>query len=625
VHGNLFQIAGFLTYFLLVPGVPLAVLVARRSANWALVFALSPVFSVGGNFLALSVFNLIGIRLELEIFAIFMTLLALVALLGRVKLTVSEIRKSLISLVHAAPCTVLGVFIWTRAFNGYAFLAANQDSFNHNKWIARIIQTNSGLLRDSYVSSPLQKLGAGTGFYPMAWHSAVAIGSSLSGLFAPEASLLSIIVLWVFVLPCGLQALAKILNPDFVLVGTIAGLLVQTYALVPGVPLSWGSMTSAAGISLLPVSLAVGIYALKQMDKFWATIFIGTATTLFFVHTPEAATLLVLVLGGLVSGSFSIGKRLVFFASGAAITFGIPLLVIFRSTIFGRWSDFDGLFGAVQLNWDIAVEHFFRLDVNVAVGSTFLVVLFIYGLVQSIESRDTRWFPIGVLALLLIYLISGAPDGPLHELRFLTLPWYASYERTLWVVVPFAALASAIPIARVIDRPHSLRLWRFTLSQAFGVSILVFLMSLQITPTINQLRTGPQKSAMVGLRDIEVMRKSLSFIKKEEIALSWAGDGSTFPFSYFQVPSTAGQTLDKSGEINPDLTTIYSNIVNLCKSEIPRDIFLRNKISIVYFGTTIAWGQVIWTESEVRRLKGLKIVGVGEKLIVTVPDLSDCK
>jgi hypothetical protein len=121
------------------------------------------------------------------------------------------------------------------------------------------------------------------------------------------------------------------------------------------------------------------------------------------------------------------------------------------------------------------------------------------------------------------------------------------------------------------------------------------------------------------------MRKSLSFIKKEEIALSWAGDGSTFPFSYFQVPSTAGQTLDKSGEINPDLTTIYSNIVNLCKSEIPRDIFLRNKISIVYFGTTIAWGQVIWTESEVRRLKGLKIVGVGEKLIVTVPDMSDCK
>jgi hypothetical protein len=130
---------------------------------------------------------------------------------------------------------------------------------------------------------------------------------------------------------------------------------------------------------------------------------------------------------------------------------------------------------------------------------------------------------------------------------------------------------------------------------------------------------------MVGLRDIEVMRKSLRHIQKDEIALSWAGDGSTYPFSYFQIPSTVGQTLDKSGEISPDLTEIYTNIVNLCKREIARDIFLRNKISIVYFGTTAAWGQVIWTESEVRRLKGLKIVGVGEKLIVTVPDMESCK
>ena len=625
MHGNLFQIAGFVGFFLLVPGLPIAVIAARKANNWALVPALSPLFSVGGNYAILSILNLLGIRLGLTIFAVLMTVLAVIALLRFARPTVSEIKKSLIVLIHVAPSTALGVYIWTRAFSGYAFLAANQDSYNHNRWIARVIQTNSGLLSDSYVGSPLQKLGAGTGFYPMAWHIAVAIGTSLSGLFTPEASLLSIIVLWVFVLPCGLLALAKLWNPELVFVGTIAGLLVQMYVLVPGAPLSWGSMTSAAGISLLPVSLAVGIYALKQIDRFWATVFIGSATTLFFVHTPEAATLLVLVLGALVSGSFSIGKRFVFFASAAAITFGIPSLIIFRSTIFGRWSDFDGLFGAVQPNWGSAVEHFFRLDVNVVVSSTFLALLFMYGLTQSLELRDQRWFPAGVLALLLVYLISGAPDGPLHQLRFLTLPWYASYERTLWVVVPFAALASAIPIARFMSQPHSLRLWRFVLAQFCGVSILVLLVSLQITPTINQLRSGPQKSGMVGIKDIEVMRQSLSFIKKGEIALSWGGDGSTYPFMYFQVPLTAGTNLDRSGKSSPDLTAIYSNITNLCNKKISRDIFSRNKISVVYLGTTIAWGEVIWTESEVRRLKGLKIVGVGEKLLVTVPNLGACK
>ncbi len=625
MQSNLFQIAGFVGFFLLVPGLPLAVLVARKADNWAMVPALSPLFSVGGNYAILSALNLIGLRFELKIFAILMTVLTVIALLRLARPTVSEIKKILAVLVYVAPSTAFGVYIWTRAFSGYAFLAANQDSFNHNKWIARIIQTNSGLLRDSFVGSPLQKLGAGRSFYPIAWHSAVAIGTSLSGLFTPEASLLSIAVLWVFVLPCGLQVLAKLWNPDVVFVGTIAGLLVQMYALVPGVPLSWGSMTSAAGVSLLPVSLAVGIYALKQLDRFWAAIFIGTATILFFVHTPEAATFLVLVLGAIISGSFSIGKRLVFFASAAVVTFGIPLLVIFRSTIFGGWSDLDGLFGAVQPNWDNAVEHFFRLDVNVVVGSTFLALLFMYGLIQSLESRDQRWFPVGVLSLLLVYLISGAPDGPLHQLRFLTLLWYASYERTLWVVVPFAALASAIPIARFMDRPHSLRPWRFVLAQAFGVSILVLLMTIQITPTINQLRSGPQKSAMVGTEDIEVMRQSLSFIRKGEIALSWGGDGSTYPFMYFQVPLTAGGDLDRSGESSRDLTAIYSNIANLCNKKISRDIFSRNKISVVYFGTTIAWGEVIWTESEVRRLKGLKIVGVGEKLIVTVPNMGACK
>ena len=625
MHGSLFQVAGFVGFFVLVPGFPLAVIVARKAGNWALALALSPLLSIGGNYAVLSIINLVGVYLDLKIFALLMTVLTVIAMLRFARPTISEFKKMLMSVVHAAPSTALGVFIWTRAFSGYAFLAANQDGFNHNKWIARIMQTDSVLLRDSYVSSPLQKLGAGTSFYPMAWHSAVAIGTSLSGLFSPEASLLSIIVLWVFVLPFGLQALAKIWNPEVIFMGTIAGLLVQMYALVPGVPLSWGSMTSAAGVSLLPVSLAVGIYALKQIDKFWTTIFAGSATILFFIHLPEAATLLVLVLGASVSGSFLIGKRMVVFATGAIVTFGIPLLIIFRSTVFGRWSDFDGLFGAVQPDWDIAVEHFFRLDVNVVVGSTFLSFLFIYGLVQSIELRDRRWFPIGLLALLLVYLISGAPDGPLHQLRFLTLPWYSSYERTLWVVVPFAALGSAVPIARLIDRPHSLRLWRFVLSQAVGVSILVFLMSLQISPTINQLRAGPQKASMVGPIDIEVMRQSRSFIKKDEIALSWAGDGSTYPFSYFQVLLTAGQPLDKSGVVNPDLTTIYSNIADLCNSKIPRDIFSRNNVSVVYFGTTIAWGEVIWTESEVRRLKGLKIVGVGEKLIVTVPNMSACR
>lgn len=624
MHGNPLQVAAFLAYFFLIPGLPLAVISARRTSNWPLVLALSPLFSIGGNYVTLSLLNLFGIRPDLTLFAGVVTVLCLAGLVGLVQPTIREFRQILLSVLHVLPGSALGTFLWIRAYQGYAFVAANQDAVNHNKWIARVLVTHSALPRDSYVSSPLQKLGAGTGFYPMAWHSAVAVGSSVSDLLVPEASLLSVIALWVFVLPFGLLALAHILSKEIVFAGAIAGLLVQMYALAPGVPMSWGSMTSVAGIALLPSSLAVGVLTVKYGGRFWTLLFIGTITVLFFVHTPEAATLIVMIVGAVLAGSFPVGKKILMFAVVACLAFGIPLLIIFRSTIFGGWSDFESLYGAVQPNWDLAFERFFRLNVNVVVTSSTLAALFIYGLVQTLQSKEQRWIVSGVLATLVIYLISGAPNGILNDLRFLTTPWYASYERTLWVVVPFAALISAMPIAKLFENSQKLSRSKSFVPLSAGVLILILVMTTQIKPTLNQIRSAPERTAMLGPRDVEVMRESRQYIKDDEIALSWAGDGSAYPFSYFQILLTSGQTLDRTGEINPQIVSIYSSIADLCGNPIALDAMTSNKIAVVYFSTTSAWGGLIWTESEVRRLRGLRVVGAGEKIIVTVPDRSTC-
>jgi hypothetical protein len=72
------------------------------------------------------------------------------------------------------------------------------------------------------------------------------------------------------------------------------------------------------------------------------------------------------------------------------------------------------------------------------------------------------------------------------------------------------------------------------------------------------------------------------------------------------------------------LTAIYENIGDLCSSEISKDAFSIENVGAVVFAKRGVWGQTIWTDSEIRKLPGLKTISTGEFLVLSVPDFAKC-
>lgn len=621
---DLLQVVVFGLFVTAVPGLPLAIHLARKASNWRLVLALSPLLSVGANFVFLFALNLVGIRPSVVVVGAFLILVTGV-FLARVGLPHrGELATLARETAPIVPGAVIGAAIWHRAFAGYLFLAPNQDAINHNRWIARIAAVGSALTQDSKIDSPLQKLGTGSSFYPMAWHTTVAIGSKLSALAIPAASLVSVAIFWVLVLPAGLSALAKVWSPHTRHLGVLAAILVQFYPLVPGVPLSWGSMTSVVGVALLPAGVITSAYMLRESSKVWMIVALAAGLTIFFVHTPEAATLAVLVLVQfLTMGGERLQKNLVRLSVGVAVSLP-PGLWIVRDYVFDDKSSLQELFGAAAPSWSGAIGSFFAMDINVSLGFSILGLLFIVGLLTASRDSRDRWMVYGVLALLAVYLVSGSGTGFLSRFRFLTAPWYASYERTLWVVVPFAALMSAYAIARLLPANIEGSALNKVVFGATASALLVVVVFQQVGPSVRQIRSGPARSAMIGPRDLVLMEESRPLFKNGDIALTFAADGTIYPFVYEGIEVTGGSPLGEDGEASDYVTTIMANFDDLCASEAARTAFEQGGVAAVFLAKRGVWGEGLWTDGEARQLKGLDVVSSGDLLILLVPNFAEC-
>ena len=610
-----------------VPGTPVALYLYIKSRNLALAIALTPVFSIGINFLFLQVLNFAGLKIDLKFIAVFevlATLLGSFIILRREKPSTNILKRGFWSVAAVVPATILGIAIWRRAYSGFVFLAANQDAFNHNRWIYRIASTGSALTKDALITSPFQDMGASGGFYPLAWHSWVAVWSSSTGLTVPVASLMSVILMWTVVLPLGLVALAQMWAPKVQYLGLIAAVLSQLYPLVPGVPMTWGSMTSVVGVALLPASLAAGVCMLRGTQKTLLLVLLIVPATLFFIHTPEAISLLVLLTAVAATELRNFSRMVLRAVLLGLASFVVPLLYIFRETIFSDSSSIRNLWGAAHPSWEIALGSFFMMNINAQNGFTLLSILFVIGLLASSSREDEKWLVIGVFFLFLVYLTSGANSGVLSHFRVLTTPWYASYERTLWVVVPFAALISAYPLARIL--PINLR-FNFAVKTC---SLLVFclagalIIQEAVNPTISKIRSGPAVSAFIGQGDLDVIENLDSVLGREKIAISFEADGSTYGYMYKGLRVTSGTPLDSRGLPSDELSTIYQNIRSLCSNEAVEGAFYDEKVAAVVFGKRGVWGQTLWTDSEIRKLEGLKIIATGEFLVLTVPEFAKC-
>ncbi len=621
---DLLQTGIFGFYLLLVPGLPIGIHLARRAANWRLVLALAPVFSLSINYALLFTLNVVGIRPNLVVFGVLL-IIATVALLFKLGMpSLAELKVLVKESSPILPAMVIGAVIWRQAFAGYLFMAPNQDALNHNRWIARIAEVGSALTPDSNIDSPLQKLGSGTGFYPFAWHTTVAIASKVSALAVPAASLISVALFFVVVLPAGLSALAKVWSPQTRHLGAIAGVLVQLYPLVPGAPLSWGSMSSCVGIALLPAGVVASAYMLRDSGRVWTLVAAVTAITLFFVHTPEAATLAVLVLiQFLTMGGARLQKNLPRVVLGLAV-FAIPAMWIFRAYIFTDRSSLTALFGAPEPFWAKAIGSFFAMNINVALGFSVLSMLFVVGLVAAAHDSRDRWMAYGVLALFLVYLVSGSGTGFLNHFRVFTAPWYASYERTLWVMVPFAALISAYAIARLLPSNVHTGLFNKVVFGSVAALLLVVVVFQQVGRTVAQIRSGTARSAMIGPNDLGLIEEARALVAQDEIALSFAADGTIYPYIYEGIRVTSGAPLDGDGNPNAGVATIMKELGNLCSSAEARAAFDSEHVAAVFLAKRGVWGAPLWTASEARALDGLDIVRDGDLLILLVPNFAEC-
>lgn len=577
------------------------------------------------NFVVLYVLNSVGIRPSFLPYALVLLAVSVVVI-GRNKITLIEIfRVNITPVLSVLPATGLSLYLWATSFWNYNFAAANQDAFNHNFWIARIAQVNSVLAVDSFVGSPLQPLGTGSGFYPFSWHSAVAVAHSVGAVPIPILSLAATIVLWGVVLPLGLTALAAEIAPRLKFLGLIASILVQLYPLVPGVPMSWGSMTSTVGIALLPLGFLLVIIAFEKISVFSVLLAIFTFISFIFIHTPAAATLGVLAVSSSVTYWQKFNARILVRFLLAIAACMVPILFVFRSYIFSSDDEIRALWGAVYPFWDTAIGSFILQNVNVPNSPIILTFLLIVGVVYIGYSRFSPALLFGTFGIFIVYLISGAPNGFLNSLRVITTPWYASYERTAWVAVPFFALISAFPLCALFETKSIKRWPQRIIGLALAALVLAGVFNQQVGATKTQLSKGPLVSAVVGKQDRPLLQRLKRMLQEDEIVYTFSNDGSTYAFMYEGILTTSGQTYNRSGEMSPLLEALNNNIRSICSSPEAQEAITVEKIgAFIFGGRLLGWGPPGWQRNEIESLRGLKLIDSGQFLYVAVPDVQSC-
>jgi hypothetical protein len=609
----------------LIPGLPFAIHLARKSDTPALVCATSPLLSITITYLSLGTLNIVGLNPNLTLFGIFLLCLTVIGLISLRPYGQREVVAFVEPLIQVIPAAIVGLAIWAKAYSDVNFVAPNDDGFRHNLWIARIADVKSVLPWDSFVDSPLQKLGSGGGFYPFAWHGASAVTGSMTGVAVPILSLGLVVSFWILVLPLGLVALARLLSSEMKLLGATAAVLVQLYPLVPANPLSWGSLTSCVGVALLPSAFVMCVVAMKT--RIPAAVLAATtgAVGLALVHTPEAGSVIVMSVGAAFLLLRDLSKRQALYLGCALLACGLPVTYLYRDFIFGGLDSIKSLYGAIEPNWERAIGGFFALNINTSLTSSILSLLFVIGAISIAYMRVGVWF-IGALgALFFVYLASGSGSGSLSPFRVLTSPWYASYERTSWVVVPFAALTSAYVLVLVLRAGSERGLFLYIASLGFLVLSITLIAREQVALVVGALRKGSLVNEVVGFSDRGLIDRLEQRLEPDEVVLTLAGDGSTYVFMYNKIPATGGRNYGRSGEISDDIATIYRDLGDICASHPAQEAIENERIGAFVFGDWyVAWGGPAWSEERVRQLPGLKFVEKGDHLMVAIPDLAKC-
>lgn len=531
-------------------------------------------------------------------------------------------------LSSSSPAIFIGAFVWFKAFESVPFIAPNQDGFHHNLWIRRAMELNSFRSQDLKVDSPLTQVGMGNGIYPFGWHTSVGSWAPLAPIAPPMFALLTVAILWVVFLPFGISVAMKEWlrdSPLPLIPATItATTFVQVIPILPGVPLSWGSMTSIIGISFLPFILAE-IGDLSKSKTFLYFFYLGLLLLgVVVVHPPEAATAFTFF------GLMILAKIRSFSPKSIAILSGIGLLGVGVAAYTYRGFLTSGIdyvrqyWGAAFPDPTWAVGSFFSLSIRAPGTGMAIAVLFISGIIVASKQLHSSVPMYALITCLGPYLLSGGSTEPLATLRILSMPWYASYERTLWITVPFAAMFAGVAISRVwslIERPS---IGKMT-SHIAALVLFVLFVNHQLPQAISQMREGVVQSMVVFEDDEEVYQIAHRLLEDGKVIFAPGQDGGSYGYMFKGLPITFNEPLDLNGTPDDYIATLGSTWKNICalESNVLDEIILRVG-GILVSERAIPWGTPGTSKFEIMNLGGYDVRATGNSVFYLEINRNEC-
>ena len=624
-------------WILFVPGLPIAVVLTRGSFPKIGALAISPILSMFANWLFLAILGSIGWNVDFRLYGVLVTAGCLIAV-WFLRSDLIEWREFARTAMLCFGVSAAAFALWIYAYQGFSFAAPNSDALHHTFWIRRMIDGNSVRFTDFFTENPLQRFGtegaggfsqlAQSASYPPAWHASLAVADSMFHPPVMMSALVSMIVLWSVGLTLGMLALARAWSSRVPYLGGAAALVAQTMPIVPGIPISWGSLTSVIGISLVPGSVAYVVLA-SRSGRFlpWVGVMV-VIIGLMLIHTPEGVT--ALLVGGCTAGvDLIIRRRWIWGAAVFVITLGT-----FKGLYEGIRSFSPGTFAALvaykdRLSPEVAFDRFFTMSLNTATydplphNSWFMWVVFI-GLICAVIFREKPLMLVSLAIVGLVFVISASCFPALEYLRPYTFAWYASYERTAWVAAPFLAVLVAYPFAVLL---RAFMKFQGSWVRIIRVLIIVLFASFLLNgvdPTVTQLRRGVTDNPSVATAAARAAVEVRSQLHGNDVILTSAQDRTLALYIDEGLPVTNGPWT-REGVASAEYATVLSNPRVVCDDPaIARQLLSTGATRIAFSSRTIPSVGITRSPTGSVMIHGWKLVDDFGGLFLFQLDLSNC-
>lgn len=607
-----------------IPGLPIVFLLKMFFKKNIDVLVATPFISILFNYLIVSALNIFGIHLDLKIIAISSLAIGTVAVLTLARSFHDMIALPYKLLLTLCFTTTTTVFVWLTAYQDYVFVAPNTDGKHHNFYISRIIQISSVLPSDVLVASPMTPLDRSDDFYPLAWHASIAVPSALLDVRSPVSSIVSTLFFLSVILPIGIWKLTPKLTGGASYTAPFAAMLVQVAPLFPGIPISWGAMPSVIGISLLPGAT----YLLLRDDEMMSLKNLSLIGVVFaaltLIHPPEAFSFIFIFGLLVVSRELKNLKTVLVLLTPVAIVVGIIFILGLNQIITRKFTELLNLQGAVA-SLDFLISGLFQMNINTGHEQQLFALLFIAGLLLGTTQSLSRNLFLVVAPLVLVFFASGADSQPLSRLRWLTTPWYASYERTLWILVPFVAIIVATSVFLWVGTEDGRLSYNLIVRSMVGLVVMCLLFGNLTSSTVQVLRKGQWENSALAKSDLNVFKISAQLQGDEGVIYTERNQGTKYAFMYEGVRVSNG-IYGFTGFQREGLQIFADLLRNICDSpEQAAELIKTEKISGVLLSTrNLSWEAPTWSGYEITNLTGFEIVARGQNTYLLKPALEKC-